>query len=361
MSRAHRIAKKIVSSYFQYVKVAGPLSNPSNLRYQAIFMMGTAGSGKSFVAENKYLKYMPGGGADGVTERKRLEKMMEKRLPLAERSLSNISFETSVKNLKRKGYDIELVDPTRARIPFRLYTYGSRGQQEVAKRDWKTELPPEIYREVQDLENVIFSSPIEEVPSYWRQVNPDVYKEELAGYDEDNPGYVHQMSSDMTTAYLEAALETGDPVLVDGTGKNLQKMERQLELASSYGYNTSIVWVTVPLTVALLRNAARDRNVDPDVIVKMAPKIRGNFTKLSQMANKAHVINNRSVEDKFDISTWQKKGDQINEFHIKKTGKSFYDYALEVDPEAPDVLKRLGIGPNMNEKGPRRRRPKYLE
>lgn len=341
MSRSNRIAQQVISHYFRTVKIAGPLSNPSHLRYQAIFMMGTAGSGKTFVAENKYLKYMPGGGADGVTERKRLEKMLERRLPDAERSLSNISFEKSVQSLKRKGIEIELVDPTRARIPFRLYTYGERGQVELQRRDWESELPADIYREVKGLEDVIFSSPIGEVPSYWRQVNPDVFKEELAGYDEDNPGFVHQMSSEMTTAYLEASLETGDPVLVDGTGRNMEKMQKQLELAKDYGYNTSLIWVYVPLPIALLRNATRDRNVAPDTVTQMAPKIRGNYARLSSLADQAHVIDNQAI--KYDQSLWEKHGPKVDAFHLKNTGLNFYNYVKEVSPRELDVLKQIGV------------------
>jgi hypothetical protein len=43
---------------------AKSLQDVSNLRYQDVFMMGTAGSGKTYVS-HKWMKFMPGGGASG--------------------------------------------------------------------------------------------------------------------------------------------------------------------------------------------------------------------------------------------------------------------------------------------------------
>jgi len=111
-----------------------------------------------------------------------------------------------------------------------LYTYDQSGKQSLVPPDqWGTRLPPAIYKEVAGLEKLVFSTPKYELPSYWRQVNPDIYKEEIAGYLEKEPGYVHEMSSDMSKAYFEAAVETGDPLFVDGTGANYRKMAMKLK------------------------------------------------------------------------------------------------------------------------------------
>lgn len=54
----HRIA-------YRYLLTAGALTDVSKLRYQAVFLMGAGGSGKSYVGQ-RWMKYMPGGGATGI-------------------------------------------------------------------------------------------------------------------------------------------------------------------------------------------------------------------------------------------------------------------------------------------------------
>lgn len=347
MSRSKIIARRIISEYFRTVKIAdgepGGLSDPSNLRYQAVFMMGTAGSGKTFVAENKYLKYMPGSGGGDVRTRERLEILFEQRLPEKERGLTNVSFEGAVERLTSQGFDISLEGVSGdGRIPFRLHSYEGGVQREIPREEWEDELPSDILEEVENIEDVIFSAPIHELPAYWRQVNPDVYKEELAGYLPKRPGLVHEMSSEMSKAYLVAALETGDPLLIDGTGKNVDKMTRQMEYAHDMGYATSLCWVYVPLAIALIRNSTRTRKVKPGVVANMHRKLPSNYATLRGVADKASFIENRNND--YDLKLWRNKGDKIDEFHRKETGLGYYDFVLKEAPNDIDILKKLGIG-----------------
>ena len=270
--KAKRIAALVAKSYLRGVygkrKIAGPLTNPKHLRYQAVFLMGPAGSGKSYVVNGKYLNYMPGASASGVRDPAKLEEMLKREVSEQERSLSNLAFEGSVTKLKGMGYEIALTDATKSRIPFRLYEYPEEGPQILIPRDqWKDRLEPSVYKEVQKMEDVIFGAPVHELPSYWRQVNPDIYKEELPGFRSEKPGYVHEMSSEMSKAYFWATLESGDPVVVDGTGSKLGKMLRQIGAAKDAGYRVSLLYVYVPLTVSLLRNATRTRRVKPSEVL----------------------------------------------------------------------------------------------
>lgn len=322
------LTAKVAAKYW-FKKYAGPLRDIKHLRNQAVFMMGAGGSGKSYVAQ-KWLKYAPGGGETGLSK-EQYKAQEGGALSEKERSLSNLSFEKAVQRLSDKGFVIELNDKN-AKIPFKLYNYDAEAkEQEIPPDEWKQRLPPAIFDEVEGLEEVIFSAPIHELPSYWRQINPDVYKEELKGYLEDEPGYVHEMSSVMNKAYFQAAIESGDPILVDGVGTNLSKMKNWIELAQSYGYRTSLVWVSVPLTINQIRNANRKRKVDPNTVTYQYAQIAKNFQKLKSISDKSKKVDNRN--DSADMKVWKDNHSEINEFIARKTGyPNLFEYIKKVAP-----------------------------
>lgn len=320
------MVRRIAYSYLG-LKFAGPLTDASKLRYQAVFLMGAGGSGKGY-ASHKWLKYMPGGGSGGAS--REVQEGASPR-PEAERSLSNLEFEKSLDRIRALGIKVDL-DPQGARIPFRLYDYNDRGQEVLIPRDqWKEDLPPDIYREVQNMEQVVFNTPKHEVPSYWRQVNPDLYKEELPGYDPEKPGFVHEMSSEMSKAYFEAVIESGDPMIVDGTGSNIKKMLKWFEEADKAGYSISLVLIIVPLTVNQIRNATRPRNVPPNIVAGQWKKIQENYVKLKSKADVSKVIVNRN--DRADIANYKRNKDKINAFIRSETNfDNLFDFIAHHQP-----------------------------
>jgi predicted kinase len=320
--------------------MAAPLEDVSKLRWQAVFLIGAGGSGKGFVGR-KWMKYMPGAPSKGIDfDDPKYKGLLQKELTEAERGQTNLDFNKAVSNLKAQGIEVKPVEGGRAgQIPFKVYDYDEKGsEREIPEKDWANMLPPAVYRQVVGLKNVVFKAPVNELPSFWRQVNPDLYKEELAGYLEEQPGYVHEMSSAMAKSYFEAALETGDPLFVDGTGSNLGKMANQIAKAKAAGYKTSLVFVSVPLTVNQIRNATRSRNVKADIVVTQWKKIRNNFVELRSVADKAKVVINRN--DSADIANYQRNQAKV-EAHVRKTSKydSLYDL---IKAESPSELSEWG-------------------
>ena len=63
------VASKVAALYWanKRFKFAGPLTDVSKLRNQAVFMMGAGGSGKG-TASKGWLKYAPGGGETGLSK-----------------------------------------------------------------------------------------------------------------------------------------------------------------------------------------------------------------------------------------------------------------------------------------------------
>lgn len=315
-----------VASRFLY---GGPLRDVSKLRYQAVFLIGAGGSGKGFVGM-KWMKYMPGAPSEGSSS----PELLKRKLTEQERGFSNLNFEKAVAELGRKGIRIEMLDASTAKIPFRIFQFNEDGSAtQIQPQDWDSLLPPDVSKQIHGLTEVVFSTPVYELPSYWRQVNPDIYKEELAGYVEQTPGYVHTMSLDMSKAYFEAAVETGDPLFVDGTGSDLSRTGDQMASAKKHGYRISLVYVLVPLVVNQIRNALRPRKVDPGIIAGQWHKIQKNFHSLRTMADKSKVVINRN--DTADIGQYKRNKEEVDLFVREKTNgrcQDLYDLIAEQNP-----------------------------
>jgi len=288
------------------------LTDVSKLRFQAVFLMGAGGSGKGFVGR-KWLKYLPGAPSTGFEGN---PDKLDKTVSEMSRSLTNLDFDKAKDTVKRWGFDIDTRGAT-ASTPFVLYTYGDRGKIPIPENRWKSELPKEVYDAVVGMKEFVFRKPVYEIPSYWRQVDPDLYKKEIVGYLEKQPGFVHEMSSEAAKTYFSAILPTGDPMLVDGTGKSSKNMLRLINMAEKAGYNVSIVYVLVPLTVNHIRNYTRPRQVDPKQITAQWFAIQNSFAQLRSDVERSKVVINRN--DSADIALYKQYGDEINEFIASNT------------------------------------------
>lgn len=323
----------------RFLRTASALEDVSHLRGQAVFLMGAGGSGKGFVGR-KWMKYMPGAPSSGIDfNDPKHSQLLNQKFTEQERGLSNLNFEKAQADLAKQGIRLEAVGKDKGRINFRLYEYGPGNTEAlIPESQWKEKLPPQVYQQVEGITEIVFSTPVYEIPSFWRQVNPDLYKEELAGYLESEPGYVHEMSSEMSKAYFSAILESGDPMFVDGTGSNLKKMANILSEAKAYGYQTSLIFVFVPLTVNQIRNATRSRNVNPNVITQQWNQISDVFAALRSRADVAKIIINRN--DAQDAAKYKARSEEINNF-IRKT-TSYDDLYSLISKNAPNELNEWG-------------------
>lgn len=133
---------------------------------------------------------------------------------------------------------------------------------------------------------------------YFHVVNPDDFKEEIRGFDPDAPHKVHEISVDMADTYFDGVIETGEPLIVDGTGAAIKRMTLNMTLAKEAGYHISLVYVYVPLLVAFARNLARSRSVPPRVVVNSWFLGKKNFPQIKNLADKVTVIDSTAETDK---------------------------------------------------------------
>tara|TARA_R110000796_G_scaffold21525_2_gene63253 strand:- start:234 stop:917 length:684 start_codon:yes stop_codon:yes gene_type:complete len=95
--------------------------------------------------------------------------------------------------------------------------------------------------------------------------------------------------------YIEGRLG----LIIDGTGKDYDKIAAQSIKLKQLGYDTHMVFVNTSLDTALERNAKRERSVPESLAIKSWKEVQGNIGKFSQHFRQNFIVvdNNDATED----------------------------------------------------------------
>ena len=87
--------------------------------------------------------------------------------------------------------------------------------------------------------------------------------------------------------------------VIDGTGKNFDKIKGHRNLYQDFGYDTYMVFVNTTLEIALERNQMRERVLPDNIVEKMWKEVQANLGKFSRLFGKQNmiIVDNSSYED----------------------------------------------------------------
>ena len=110
---------------------------------------------------------------------------------------------------------------------------------------------------------------------------------------------VRGKAKDITKARQSNYLEGRLGVVIDGTGKDANKILGQKSGLEELGYDTYMVFVNTSLDVALQRNAERSRSIPEPIVVKSWKDVQANIGKFSNMFRAGFIVvdNNNAGED----------------------------------------------------------------
>ena len=133
----------------------------------------------------------------------------------------------------------------------------------------------------------------------FRIVDADEMKKEHPDYDPMAPFKVHEWSKKQSEAYYNKIVEdgSGEPIVVDGTGRTPKKIYQKALLADENGYRTFLIYVFVPFEVSIFRNRNRDRFVEEKVIIDQHKQVAKTFGVLKSVVDKYKIIPNYSGGD----------------------------------------------------------------
>ena len=108
----------------------------------------------------------------------------------------------------------------------------------------------------------------------------------------------------MQTNYIEGRLGH----IIDGTGKDYSKIQKQVAMLKGLGYDCYMIFVNTSLDTAQERNAQRKRTLPEDEVAKMWKEVQtniGQFQRLFGNTNFVIVDNNDAGEDIFN-KVWKR-------------------------------------------------------
>jgi len=110
---------------------------------------------------------------------------------------------------------------------------------------------------------------------------------------------VRGKAKDITKARQSNYLEGRLGVVIDGTGKDANKILGQKSGLEELGYDTYMIFVNTSLDVALQRNAERSRSIPEPIVVKSWKDVQANIGKFSNMFRAGFIVvdNNNAGED----------------------------------------------------------------
>ena len=110
---------------------------------------------------------------------------------------------------------------------------------------------------------------------------------------------VRGRAKDITAAKKANYLEGRLGLVIDGTGRDADKILKQKAGLEELGYDTYMIFVNTSLDVALQRNAERPRSVQEPIVVKSWKDVQGNIGKFSNMFRGGFIVvdNNDAGED----------------------------------------------------------------
>ena len=108
-------------------------------------------------------------------------------------------------------------------------------------------------------------------------------------------GRAKELTSKRKSSYIEGRIG----LIIDGTGRDYDKIVKQSVQLRQLGYDTHMVFVNTSLDTALARNAKRDRSVPESIVVKSWNDVQSNIGKFSQHFRQNFIVvdNNDTEED----------------------------------------------------------------
>tara|TARA_R110002020_G_scaffold90534_5_gene220450 strand:- start:454 stop:1188 length:735 start_codon:yes stop_codon:yes gene_type:complete len=107
-------------------------------------------------------------------------------------------------------------------------------------------------------------------------------------------GHAKKLTKKKMNFWLDGML----PVIIDGTGKDFDKIKKQKKMLEDIGYDTGMVFVNTSLDVAKERNKLRARKVPEDIVTNSWKEVQENMGKFQKEFNGDFVIvdNSKSLD-----------------------------------------------------------------
>ncbi len=94
---------------------------------------------------------------------------------------------------------------------------------------------------------------------------------------------------------LDLAIQGRLGLVIDGTGKDFDKIQKQANALKELGYSVAMIFVNTDLETALARNAQRSRSLPDDMVKKMWRDVQSNIGKFQNFFSNTFIVVDNST------------------------------------------------------------------
>ena len=101
---------------------------------------------------------------------------------------------------------------------------------------------------------------------------------------------IRDKAKDLTKKRMQMFINSKLGMLIDGTGKNYNKIAKMKKQLQGEGYDCYMVFVNTDLEVALERNNRRDRKVPEEIVKKSWQEVNQNMGKFQSLFGASNIL-----------------------------------------------------------------------
>ena len=116
---------------------------------------------------------------------------------------------------------------------------------------------------------------------------------------------LRKQAKDVTSLKHKLAVEGRLGLVIDGTGKDYAKIEKQMKQLEALGYDTMMLFVNTDDKTALDRNNSRERSLPDDEVLSMWKGVQNNLGKFQNLFRNNIVIVDNSDGHNIEGATLQ--------------------------------------------------------
>ena len=157
------------------------------------------------------------------------------------------------------------------------------------------------------------------------------------GSEDPRRDKIRSKAKTVTAARQANYIEGRIGMVIDGTGKDYDKIRAQKAELESLGYDTHMIFVNTSIEVALERNAKRDRTVPEDSAILSWKAVQGNLGKFNSLFRGTMIIvDNNKKDDDIEMMTFK----EVKRLLGKKVKNTRAKQWIEMEMKRRSITKK---------------------
>lgn len=167
----------------------------------------------------------------------------------------------------------------------------------------------------------------------------------IAGLDPQSPEMMtflknRQSAKNISDNKLKMLINGRIGLLIDGTGKDVQKIKKQKEKLQGLGYQCAMLFINTSLEVAQQRNLKRQRKLKDELVKQLWNQVQSNIGAFQSLFGRQHfyVIDNNDMDD----NVLQMMTKKLSQFVSKPVENYIAKMWIDKQLQSKNTLKKQG-------------------